>query len=65
MADKHPSGNRDLINQHKGKQKEGDRDLGQKKGMTPDEVKNRGAIPVGRGKPDAEEGTGTMQNQKR
>ena len=63
MADKHLPGNPGLIRQHKEKQMEGDRDLGQKKGMTPDEVKNRGAIPAGRGRPDAEEGTGRVQKR--
>ena len=63
--DDHPSGNPQLIRQHKEKQREGDENLGQKKGMSADEVKNRGAKPVGKGKPDAEEGLGTVQNQKR
>jgi hypothetical protein len=64
MAD-HPSGNPDLVRQHKEKQREGDEELGQKSGLSKDEVKNREARPIGTGKPDAEEGVGTVQNQAR
>lgn len=58
MADKHPSGNPELIEQHKKIQHKGDREISQGS-PEPDRP------APGRGKPDKEEGVGTVQNQKR
>jgi hypothetical protein len=55
----HPSGNPDLVRQHKQKQRLGDQELAE----NPNRNDNRPA--PGEGKPDAEEGVGTVQNQKR
>lgn len=60
MADKHPSGNPDLIEQHKKIQQKGDREISQgTSAPDPDSP-----VP-GKGKPDKQEGVGTVQNQKR
>jgi hypothetical protein len=56
----HPSGNPDLVSQNKKKRRIGDKDLA----PTSDEDGNKRPAP-GKGKPDAEEGVGTVQNQKR
>ena len=55
----HPSGNPDLVRQHEKKQRIGDDELAQHS----EQDRNRPA--PGKGKPDAEEGVGTVQNQKR
>jgi hypothetical protein len=60
----HPSGNPDLIRQHKDKQQRvGDQELDEK--ARPSEGRQNKPQPPGRGKPDPEEGVGTIQNQKR
>jgi hypothetical protein len=55
----HPSGNPDLVRQHKERQRIGDRELAQNSDQD-----DKRPVP-GKGKPDAEEGVGTVQNQKR
>jgi hypothetical protein len=57
MADKHPSGNPRLVEQHKKIQRKGDQELEQ------DWVPTTEQSP-GRGKPDKEEGVGTAQRRK-
>lgn len=54
MPDEHPSGDPDVNRQHIKKQRKGDKELTEKPGPSP-----------GSGRPDAEEGAGTEQNQKR
>jgi hypothetical protein len=63
MPDDHPSGNPDLIRQHKHKQRIGDKELDEK--SRPSEGRTDKPPTLGKGKPDAEEGVGTVQNQKR
>ena len=53
MSD-HPTGNPDLIKQHKNIQQQGDRDLSNLDTHAP---------PPGKGKPDKEEGVGTTQRR--
>jgi hypothetical protein len=62
MADKHRSGNPQLVEQHKNIQREGDKELAQG-GVDPGH--SAPERKPGRGKPDKEEGVGTVQNQKR
>ena len=50
----HPTGNSDLVKQHKNIQQQGDRDLSKL---------NTEALPPGKGKPDKEEGVGTTQRR--
>ena len=50
----HPKDNPDLLKQHKVKQHEGDRELA---GVNPD------TPTPGKGKPDAQEGSGTQRRQ--
>jgi hypothetical protein len=57
MADKHPSGNPKLVEQHKRIQRQGDHELATGNA--------RPEKAPGKGKPDKEEGVGTVQNQKR
>jgi hypothetical protein len=54
MANNHPSGDPEVNQEHIKKQRKGDRELAEKPGASP-----------GTGRPDAEEGVGTVQNQKR
>jgi len=61
MADKHPSGNPELLEQHKKLQRKGDREIAQGSSPAPDPDHPA----PGRGRPDKEEGVGTVQNQKR
>lgn len=65
MAKNHPSGDPNVNLEHIKKQRKGDRELAEKPGMSPDQVENPGAGKPGTGRPDAEEGVGTVQNQKR
>ena len=62
MADKHPSGNPKIIKQYKEIQRKGDREL--EKGASDPGHSAPERVP-GKGKPDAEEGVGTVQQQKR
>jgi hypothetical protein len=55
-----PTGNPDLIHQHKDKQQRVGGEGRDEKSSRRDKLKS-----PGRGKPDAEEGVGTVQNQKR
>lgn len=58
----HPSGDKELNRQHIRKQREGDKELAENKpGPSADEEPR---VP-GKGRPDAEEGVGTVQNQRR
>jgi hypothetical protein len=61
---RHPSGNPDLIKQHIEHQQEGDEELGQDSAPAEERSKRRAKKP-GTGRPDAEEGTGTVRNQRR
>ena len=62
MADKHPSGNPRLVEQHKNIQRKGDRELAE---GTADPGQSEPERKPGRGMPDKEEGLGTVQKQKR
>lgn len=65
MAD-HKQGDREVNAQHIRKQRQGDQELaGQKPGLSDQEVRSVGARKPGTGRPDAEEGVGTVQQQKR
>jgi hypothetical protein len=59
MAD-HPSGDPSVNLEHIRKQRKGDQELAEKPGTKP-----RRADKPATGRPDAEEGVGTVQNQKR
>jgi hypothetical protein len=60
----HPSGDPDVNREHIKKQRKGDQELSEKPGMPPEREEN-GAGRPGTGRPDAEEGVGTVQNQRR
>jgi hypothetical protein len=62
MSDKHPSGNPKLVKQHKEIQRKGDRELAEGASDPGHSAPER--VP-GKGKPDAEEGVGTVQQKKR
>ena len=57
MADRHPGGNPKLVEQDKKNRREGDHEPSTGN-VRPDEV-------PGKGKPDKEEGGGTVRNQRR
>ena len=65
MARNHPSGDPEVNAEHIDKQRKGDKELaGHKPGPDPKHERERNETP-GQGRPDAEEGVGTVQNQRR
>lgn len=62
MTEKHPSGKPKRVEQNKAAQRKGARELAE--GPVDPGHSEPERIP-GRGKPDKEEGVGTVQNQKR